>query len=491
MTTCNPLPPREVTWPDWGYTRFTPSHWAVWNDSHKRVLINAGRAYGKDHVSFLRCMKLMFELYAKRTSNPRWKRLGPVVHLGILGPTSTNLTSLWDRFEDLLPEIPGNSQSGQPNLVVRKDYAELLGRNQIQVSFNTAFSGDNIRGGGFDILLVTEAAYVSEHTLRNSVLPLVIRPNYGGYVLLNSTPRGPGHWWDQAIHQARTGTDYWGSWSLHEGTYADNPCLSEDEVVQFLLEKKQNIYRYRQERLGWINVDCPPDSMLRDDDARAFTPEQIDRCIIKPLDGAAPDLPKFSGPYYCGVDLAGQGADKLAVVIVDRQGYVAHIEVHSKTDIEEIVEVMERIQRQWKPYRFSYDAHGSLGAKLQGRLANVSAVPIKYMRQKPELVKHLTQHMIQGSLKIPDPWSYSFTGKWAKQNLSLLLKELRAYRIIDLRKDVQKKPGVVTTEIYQTYSKPLHGSDDVVDALALALWSRPVPRPMGEDLPRYGDLLRF
>lgn len=468
---------RQVTWPDWRHTRLTPKHLALYRSDHRKVLVNAGRAFGKDHILFLRGMRLMFTLFAARKADPGWHRLGPVVHLGVAAPVSQNFGDLWRRFRDLLPDIPGPSRDGTPNIHVReKDCeVELFGKNQILVSFGSAFRGDNVRGGGFDILLVTEAAYLNEMTLTQAFMPLVFRPNYTGWAMLNSTPRGPGHWWDRAIRDSRNGNGYWGDFELHEGTYLDNPCTTPTDLADFEAERRQNIYKFRQERLAWIGVDAPTDDLLSDEEGRAWKPDQIDRCILRPDAGASREMPRTVRPVWIGVDLATTGPDHLGVVVVDSNGVVVDIERHAKTGMEEVVSIMERLHEYWKPQRLSFDAHGPIGKRLEGRLARINANPVVYNRGKAEMVKHLTQHMVQGTLRIPDPHAYTMTGKFRAANYAKLLEELRSYRRYELRRERLKNANVAA-EIYETFGKPPGGSDDLVDALALALHPRSVPR---------------
>lgn len=464
---------RSVTWPDWTATTLTPKHYAVYASTARKLILNAGRAFGKDHILFLRAMRMMFELYFERVNDPNWRRLGPVVHLAVCAPTSTNFTDLWRRFRDLLPDIPGTSRDGTPNinLLEKSQTCELLGKNQILVSFGSVFRADNIRGGGIDILLVTEAAYLEEHALSLSLIPLVIRPNYAGIVMLNSTPRGPGHWWDDAVIQARTHTGYWGDWELHEGTYLDNPCTTEALIAEMALEREQNIYKYRRERLAWLNVDVPPDALMKPGQNRAFEAALIEGALVN-------EKPVLKGPNYAGIDLAGAGPDALAIAVIDGPtGLISHLETHKRTGLEEILGLFERIHAEFRPVAFSYDGNGPLGKKVQGRLTKLNASPIITGRddtKKADLVRHMESHLVHKSLRIPNPDFFPFSGTYQRNHARALLREMRGYLKFELRKE-RMQAGRVDVVTFTTYSKSPEGTDDLLDAVVYALHPRRVP----------------
>lgn len=462
---------RTVAWPDWRRNKLSPLHHRIYSSNAKKMLINAGRGMGKDHIMFLRALRIAFELYSERKANPNWIRYGPVVNMMVVAHVSTNFEDLWRRFKKVCPDLPGVAADGSPNVHVleKSQTVTIFGRDEIVIQFASVIRGDNIRGGGLDILCATEAAYINERTLTSALFPLVLgRPGYAGYVMLNSSPRGPGAYWDSAILQARKKKGYWGDWQLHEGCYVDNPMCTSDNVQEHLAVKAQNLDLYRRERLGWINVTVVDDALLAPGENRAFTPEIINAALVT-------ETCKHKPPYYIGCDIAGTGNDKLALVVIDSQGLVCHVELHSKTSTEEVVDIFERADSYWHPLSFSYDGTGPLGKALQGRLHKIRANPVIVGRNKGEMVKHMHQHLINHSIKIPHPQFWDFgDAKYQRGNINTLITELRSYRRYELQSQHMSK-GQVNYSIYETFSKPPGGTDDAVDALVMALQPRAVP----------------
>lgn len=468
------LEPRVVRWPDWEQTLLTPKHLQVWQSNARKQILNCGRAFGKDHLHQLRGTRLMFELYERR-KRLGWKRPGPVVHLGIAGPTSTNFADLWRRYKDMLPKIPGTSRDGTPNIHQLEDdqVIEILGRNEMLVSFGSAFRGDNVRGGGFDILIVTEAGMMSPKTIFGSLIKLVFRPGYTGYAMLNSTPRGRDCWWDAAAKECRneqTKADgYYADWEFVEGTYLDNPLTTGEDITDADKERKQNLQRFQQERLAWLDVDVPDDVLLGDGVTLALSADLIQGVMLE-----APYKPR--PPFYAGLDLAGLGPDPLSVVIIDSRGIVCWVELHGKTDTEHILDIFQRTHDRWHPVKMSYDANGPIGKKVRGRLRLLNANPVTTRWDKAELVQHMEQHMIAGSCRVPHyDLCPSIEGAHQRDNLRQLLREMQTYRKIELQRERHAGGAKIKAETFVTYSKPAGGSDDILDGLSYALEPRPVP----------------
>lgn len=470
---------RVIRWPDWRRTKLSKKHREIYTSNSRKVLVNAGRAFGKDHVLFLRAIRMMKKLYWERVLDPNWTRFGPKVLVGVYAPVANNFEQLWTRFKEMLPDIPGIAPGGGPQI---KTYnkkgayeVEIFGELGIRITFFSVFKGDSTRGNGFDILLGTEVAFGSERTLTHSLFKLVFRPHHAGIVMLNSSPRGLGSWWDKAIGNCRKKKGFWADWELHEGCYVDNPMATEQDHEEAQAAKRKNIYTYRRENLGWINVpDVPDDVIDAQGTSLAMEPELVDSLLVtQPI--------KHTGPYYAGSDLGYMGDDPaVTIVLDDPTGLIVDIRVLPKCGDEELIAFLEETEKKWRPVKHSYDANGRLTRKLDGRLRALNLNPIVTTREvhgensKAEQVKHTLNHFTHGTVRIPNPEVYRGLPDDMIEALWKLIIEMRAYRRYELKREVHEA-GRINTKIFVTYGKPpVDGTDDYFDGLNMLLQGRTI-----------------
>ena len=316
-----PANEREVTFPDWRYYKFTPKHLALYSSLAKQVLVNGGRAYGKDAVLLLKVLVLAFELYFERLANPNWFRYGPRVTVAVACPKEENYEALWQRVKGMLPDFgEALGRDEKPVVNIRETDKEItvFGDLEIFIKFVSVYGkGDTQRGWGYDILLLSEAAYTTEKTVTEALRHLCIRPNHAKYMFLNSTPQGPGHWWDNAIESGRKREGYWARWELHEGDFTDNATSDEADYAEYLADRLLNLARCRKERLGWIKIIVSDTSdIMGPGESKAISEELIAGILIN-------NRLKRVGPYRIGIDLAGAGSDALGVVVIDGIYYLA------------------------------------------------------------------------------------------------------------------------------------------------------------------------
>lgn len=449
--------PRRVQWPDWARNPLSAKQRLIYEDTSKRQLLNCGRGFGKDHISILRLLRLCWLLYEQRVKDPRWNR--ELVNAAIIAPVSSNYEPTWRKLTKQIPQIPGKAPGGFPNTrVLNKDRkVELFGAQGINISCFSAFRDDYIRGDGFDILLVTEAAFLAEDTYLTVLEPLVERPGYAGYIILNSTPAN--NWWDRACHSAQTGTGNYADFKLWTGTTFENPLVDDELRATLRGDEETNPLRYRRDRLAELFIDVPPDDQLKQEHHRPFPIDLVEAARVT-------SEIKLIGPYFIGIDLAYSGPDSLAVVVVDAGNMcVVHTELHAKTETADIVRVFERLNRDWMSPVFTYDANGR-GATLEPHLKGrgLRYRPYKYNNDgKAKLVGRLSDHLHRG-LKFPHPDKYQFSQSYQIQNMQRLQRELITYQAV---------PRVNGTRSYTWYGKPDGGSDDMADALMLAVWPLP------------------
>lgn len=478
---------RQVSWPDWSRNPLTASQFAVLACTSNKIILNCGRAYGKDHVLMLKALIRAHELLIERIAmGAGWIRYGAKVIVYIYAPQSDNFDELWDRFKKMLPDVPGNAPNGKPNVMIYDkkgdETVELYGDEGIHIKFLSVLQPNAARGKGCDILVGTEVGYGKETTLTEVLMRVVLRPNYAGIIYLNCTPVEPGHWWDTLVkavrHPKRYPNSIWCSFVIFEGTFCDNPRAEQKDWDEFQLCLKGNPFTARREWLGWVDQPRIADSVLNSGgENRAWKRELIDSCLV------TVPVPKHSGPFYAGTDLAWGGKDLLATVIVDDPtGMIAHIETHPKMDDESIRRHFEKIERDWKPIKHTYDSNGPLAKDVQGTLRGIGLNPVTTKTShsgddtKAEQVKVLTTYFVERAVFIPHPQLYPNLSDEMRKAIYLLLKECYEYLRLEVVKEVVEK-GRIDRRVFVTFSKPPEpdASDDVLDALNLCLLPRRVP----------------
>ena len=458
-------PERVVHWPDWSKFRPSPVQRAIYDDNSREVAVCAGRGFGKDLVLLYRALRLGFQLYADRKARPRWFRPGPVCSIAIIAPQSSNYEGAWEKVRDALPTIPGSGVGGQPNVLIfeKSRKIEIFGKNQIVIRFLSSWGKNNVRSHGYDIMVITEAAFLPESVFNSVLKPLCQRPGYAGMIALNSTPYN--NWFDLACDQAQKHIGSYGDWSVHFAKTSDNPYC-EDWLIKLMEKcKVSNPWRYRQEYCAELFIDVPLDDVETDPKTRAFAPDLIEPCYVI-------EEQKVTGPFLIGLDLAWQGPDDLAVVVLDEPtGFVCSIEVHPKTGEQEIRRIFERLNEQWSHPLIVYDATHWLGSKIQGFLRGCRVHPYKVRgeegdRSKAGLVKHFISHALAQSIKLPHPDRYPFPDVTQRMHHQRLRQEIKGYRAtVEVRPDGRR---------FIRYAKGPLTSDDILDALHFATIFLPV-----------------
>lgn len=460
---------RVVRWPDWEKVRFSGKQAAVFFDEARKLIISAGRGFGKDYICLQRALRLGFGLYAKRKADKRWNRDGPVVNIGIVAPSSGNFEGIWEKLPSMVPVIPGLARGGQPNTHFRnKDYrVELFGKGEIQIQCISLVQKNNIRSKGFDILIVTEAAFLDESVYLSILKPLVQRPGYAGYIMLNSTPLN--NWYDKACGQARKFRDEkiregaYSGFSFHQAATTDNPMVESWLIDEMEHDRETNPWRYRQEYLGELFVDVPEDDDETSDDERAFNIEALDGVWLT-------DKVEWTGPFSVGIDLAWGGVDDLCVAVVDMATMtLCHLEAHPSMDQQRIRRLIKRLHEDWENPVITYDATGRLGAKVEGALKGYRIRPKKTVtdEQKREMVAKFERHVIlDQTVRLPHPDTYPFPTTEFRQHMQRLRREMKSYRA---------RPMVnANGRRWVHYGKSARGTDDMIDAVMHAVYWIPV-----------------
>lgn len=456
---------QNVTYPDWRQYPLTPRQYAIYTSDAHLMMVDGGRASGKDQCCALRADRLSMRLFNQFRDD--YPHEGCCVEIAVLGGLQRQANTLWDKVLRLIPQWGGTAKNGQPNYKVRThDHDITLFGDGIRWSFLPVVGdGSGLVAPGYDIIIVTEAAFLDETTIRDYIKPLCIRPGgYAGYLMLDSTPEN--NWWDHAFYVAQTKDDPTGKycnylgWEAHKLSSFDNPKMTAFQLAEILTERDANYQRFRRRYLGDLFVDIPTDigSQLEDCEGlrHVFLPEWVEKCLTVQAQALKP-------PYRVNVDISWTGNDSLAAVILDANNFVADIELHRNCDTSKIVDIFERLSRDWKSPYMVYDAQGKadvLWPHLQGRGLRIRPIKTPNNITKVKRMELAARMIKTGAVKIPHPDRYRFGSMRMKQNCTRLRRELIEY-ISEYKPTAQGG--------YWFYSKPPGGTDDIVDALVLGL----------------------
>lgn len=476
---------RAIVFPNWDKITLSEKQADVFNYGMKNnfLILCAGRYFGKDFIIMLLFLSRIFALYFERKSNPNWHRDGEVVSGVYLAPTDTNSAGIWTRFVDLIPKPAGIARNGKPNFAVKQDAGEIhLFGGEIIIYFMSSFASQNLRGNGTDILAITEASYVKESDLIDVLFPFCDRAGYASIIMLNSTPKGLGSWFDQAVQGIHNKSGYYYDYGfkVFTGTSFDNPMQTADRIRRIKTGLKYKPYKTRREYLAWINQPMIDGDGLGEGESLAFSDQAINKILLNtPV--------QHQAPYYAGIDIATTGRDKLGVVITDKNGIVVHIEKHIKSTPEHIIELMFRIYDRFKPYYITFD-NNHLNLAREGRLYNLPLNPLKMSNDlKNKVVSHFRDHMLHRSVRIPCPtnyWTHTVPEKYQIENTNLLLQEMYDYRQFTTRNDtLSNKKIVAGSKTYYHKGAGVKASDDILDALMMCIYPIALPYTVQDDTP--------
>jgi hypothetical protein len=110
-----------------------------------------------------------------------------------------------------------------------------------RIEFHTALLPDNLRGAGLQLVIIDEAADVSEYAWRSVIRPMLITTQ--GEALLLGTPRGHQNWLHEMFLRGQTDTT--GQYASIRLPTSANPLVSLDEL--HALRAEMTDVDYRQE----------------------------------------------------------------------------------------------------------------------------------------------------------------------------------------------------------------------------------------------------
>jgi hypothetical protein len=384
----------------------------------------------------------------------------------------------WDKLKDQIPKIPGRASDGSLNYQVhegKRKYIQLFGNKGIRFEMVTLFIPDNVRGRGWDICLITEAAFMDKVTFRKVVLKRVNRSDYYGAIMLISTPKN--NWFDEACEDARDkkGGEF-SSYQYFHATSFDNPKLDQRVLDKIRAQERGNPAEFEQERMAKLFV-----TVVESGADRPFEPGVVACCLTKePI--------KLSMRHHETLlvfDLIYGGEDKLCLGVWNAGNFglarlhfwtSAELKIDVTNPAGSLVPLIEREAAKYPGCKVAFDIQGQYGGSLASLLpARLRIIPMKRTRdQKNDHVENcftrmatVDQNGISLGIRLPDPNS-SHLEPQQRVFVKMLLEQVYRYRKIYVKdkEGNQKRKADGTLEYY--YTKGEGVGDDGMDMVSWA-----------------------
>jgi len=353
--------------------------------SARFIVVNAGRRFGKSVIS--QTMGIMDAVQGKS--------------IAYITPTYQLAKTFHKQLSKILPD----------KLVKKNEsdlYFEFITGGVIK--FFTGEKLNNLRGNSFHLVIIDEAAFISdlENGWKEAIRPTLT--DYKGRAIFISTPRGNNYF------KALFLKDYSDSdWQSFHFTSYDNPYIDPKEIDDAKRELPEIVFN--QEYLG----------MFSENAANPFGSQAIGKCISE----------MSINPVKCyGIDLA-KYSDWTVIIGLDNSGNVAYF---------------ERFQNDW--------------ASTQNKIRNLSKVPM--LIDSTGVGDPVVEQLQREGLNVE---AFKFTSQ-SKQDLMLGLQVAIHQERIHYPEGIIKEELEIFEYQYSShgvkYSAPSGFHDDCVMALALA-----------------------
>ena len=309
------------------------------------------------------------------------------------------------------------------------EHALIFLPNQSRIEFHSAHVPDRLRGAGLHLVIVDEAADVSEYAWKMVIKPMLL--DAGGQAMILGTPRGTGNWLHRVylLGQAPEHVDAY--ISLRQPTSA-SPRISAKDLDEFRLDVSPDEYRQEFEAEFIDGVDA------------------VFRNLAACVEGGVQARGRAGEVYITGIDLADARDFTVLCSIGARSERIEGFwRFNNLGWHEQLIRIADHLRRF--PGPCVVDATG-LGDPLYEAIARPHrfyAHPFKFNAEaKENVVLALQMALDQKTLKLPQ--------------IPELINELQAFKRLD-----DQREGAAR---YKRFGAPQGLHDDCVMALCLAWW---------------------
>jgi len=379
-------------------------------DNSKRIIFVAGRQVGKSTMASIKA------LY-NALKHDNWTIL-------VVAPTFRQSKIIFDKMREIVitrPWITMRTERITQTMIYFKNRSRIF-------CLPSGYTGETIRGFTSQLIIIDEGAYVPEEVYV-SVVPALSTTD--GSLWLLGTPAGKrGYFWSA-----------WNSpeFSKHHAKTEENPLVTKE----FLEEQRMAMteIQFRQEFLGEFV-----------EEADVFYNYELVKKVAVGDWKEKPEEDRERFKYYLGVDLARMGNDESAYVIVEYDEKedrlrMANYQTTSKKPLTDAIGRIKALDNFWRFERIIIDESG-LGSGVVDSLKEEIGFKVRGFtfssKEREELYTNLKYLMEKGKLTILND--------------------------IKLRNQLTSLTYEYTSSGRLKIKKPERGNDDLVDALALAVW---------------------
>lgn len=384
-----------------------------------KLVVRAGRQVGKSEV--IASLALLYAILNEKSLvliTSATERQAKIIF--------DKIVSSFDRTHILFDLIEGQTA------------VEIRFKNKSKIICLPSGEGNTIRGFSPTLLLIDEAAFVKDKVF-DALMPMLWR---GAKFIMISTPYGKrGQFYNSFQDKNYVNFHITVDDCINEQTNE----LTKKSMMESLeaIKNSSTEMTWRQEYLAEFI-----------DELDAFFPQSlVETC----LDDCWTEQRFGKYPYYLGVDIAREGTDESAYVVTSQHPdgiyYVQYYETTSKTKLTDAMGRVLNMKDKWKPDLISMDTTGlgsGVGDVVNEKIKTLNQV-VFTSKEREELYTNLKYLMEKGQIRFPHDkklilqfsnFSYEYTSTGA-------LKITKSDR----------------------------GHDDIVDAIALSVYTAKKTRP--------------
>ncbi len=386
-----------------------PNQWKVIKNPHKEKILCCGRRWGKSQLA-------AYEI--------AYQALQPNQRIWVVAPNYYLTNIVFDQVIQFMYKLVPSD-----GIKLRtKPFPEMKLNNGTIIEGRSADAKEGLLGRSTNLVVIDEAARVDENIWSQYIKPTTHEHN--GRVIYISTPIGINWFYDKFLDLKKSKSAY--SFSSLDNPYFPSPSMTEEE---------------RQEEWNTIQRTTPEVKFRQEYKSEFLTEgglvfrgihDIIDDTLEDPIPGAS---------YIVGVDIA-RHEDFTALCVMDRaKKKVVYLDRFREMEFHYQREKILGLAKKYNNAKIIIDSTGmgdSVASELK-RHAFVEEYPLYSQKAKQQLIDKLIIFISEKVIKIP-------------QN-EALINELLRYEVKTSQRDNMYK-----------YSAPKGEHDDLVIALALAVW---------------------
>jgi hypothetical protein len=135
----------------------------------------------------------------------------------------------------------------------KSEHALTHVESQSRIEFHSAHVPDRLRGAGLDLVIIDEAADVSDYTWKMVIKPMLLDAK--GHAIILGTPRGTQHWLHRVFMMGQS-PEYAGRYSSIQLPTRENPLIPATDIEEYRREMSDEEFRqeFEAEFIDGVNA---------------------------------------------------------------------------------------------------------------------------------------------------------------------------------------------------------------------------------------------